>query len=123
MPAGRYYFGDPCYVFDNGWMPLLYETEFMEDYSNTKRVLRAASTAYGDGRYPGTGMFSRKSFFVDAGLLGFVPVSEMEHDIAVAQKMGTVVDMEHPFTFAVDNGVYLVDGNVIVDTSALEDEW
>ena len=116
MPAGQYYFGDPCYVINEGWSKLLEDTDFMEDFSTTERVLRAFPTAYGDGTYSGRVIFSGNRFPVDAGLLGFVPVDEMEVSTQDAKRMGALVTMPEPFVFEAEGGVYRVNGIVVVDT-------
>ena len=116
MPAGQYYFGDPCYVINEGWLPLLNDTDYLEDFSTTERVLRAGSTAHGDGLYGGMGILRNNMFAVDSGSLGFVPVDEMEVSTLDAERMGTLVSMQEPFTFGVERGVYYVNGNVVVYT-------
>ena len=59
--AGKYYIGDPCYVFgteENGsksWSDILEDTDFFEKDTLTigKKVfdILGGSTAYGDGAY------------------------------------------------------------------------
>jgi len=121
MPAGTYYFGDPCYVIRETWTDVLEDTDFMEDFTNTQLVLRAGSTAHGDGTYMGNDRFSGHQFGVDAGLLGFVPVNEMTVSPEYAADYGSIIEMNEPFRFETDNGVYSVNGTVIVDTSSYED--
>lgn len=122
MPAGTYYFGDPCYALRDCWDEAIEDTNFMEDFSNTKFRFRAGDTAYGDGTYLGSGMFAGKEFGVDAGLLGFVPIDEMTSTIDEVKGSGVIVEMPEPFVFEVDDGVFVVNDRVVVHTALYDDE-
>ena len=117
LPAGQYYFGDPCYTIKESWMDFLKATDFCEDFSNYDKPILAFSTAYGDGLYRGEyGIFSG-NYGVDAGLLGFVHVSMLEVPLEDAKHSGIVVDMEAPFEFYAEHGKFYVDGKLIVNTA------
>ena len=87
LPAGRYYLGDPCYVFDNhnSWMILLESSNYLEDFVelNMRHGLRgegwvaASNTQWGDGEYAAT--FHGARLGVDAGLIGVVHESVVKH--------------------------------------------
>lgn len=76
-PAGSYYIGDLCYVLSDeiydtvfrdvgGYDPGLYQKKNSTDF------FLVDGTAYGDGLYKSTDL---KSFAVDAGIIGIVPMS------------------------------------------------
>ena len=117
FPAGTYYFGDPCYVINDNWMNLLESTDFLEDYSSTEWKTRAASTAYGDGTYHGMGMMSQTSFPVDAGVIGVVPLNEMEVPADKVPSYGKMFTMNTPFTFEAKEGCFYINGDLVLDTS------
>ena len=74
VPAGKYYVGDPCYAFNEGWIPLLESCDYFDRPAAANGVV-AFSTAYGDGVYhDGDG----RRYMVDAGLIGIVPVDVAE---------------------------------------------
>jgi hypothetical protein len=98
MPAGAYYLGDPCYVFDNNergtdeWTRLLENSDYFDagesegspvgyvdvpadpsDPANSATVslpVLAFGTAYGDGGYEDR---DGNHYSVDAGMIGLVP--------------------------------------------------
>jgi hypothetical protein len=79
MKGGKYYVGDPCYIFDEHWVEILDQTNFLEDGHHTifgERIF-AGGTAYGDGSY--SDQYGRH-YWVDAGLLAVVPVSLLKID-------------------------------------------
>lgn len=87
LPAGRYYLGDPCYVFNNhnSWMLLLEASNYLEEFIelNMRQGLRgegwvaASNTQWGDGEYAAT--FHGARLGVDAGLIGVVHESIVKH--------------------------------------------
>jgi hypothetical protein len=96
LPAGRYYVGDPCYLFGgrkrdkdhlfkgDDWSDICESTDSFdssEDGIFTWRGIHffASSTAFGDGTYTGTDSAKRGqylSYSVDAGLIGCWPLPE-----------------------------------------------
>jgi len=79
LPAGEYWVGDPCYAFEDHelWLALIdsaYEREpnprILEADARGAEFI-ASGTYFGDGTYPGS---DGKSYPVDAGLIGIVPV-------------------------------------------------
>ena len=122
MPAGQYYFGDPCYVIRSSWMDLLEATDFFNDFSNTKWVTRAGSTAYGDGEYHGMEMMANTAFSVDAGVIGIVPLDEMEVQPNDIDTLGTMFTMVKPFTFEAIDGKFFINNQLVLDTGYFEEE-
>ena len=122
MPAGEYYFGDPCYVIRASWMELLESTNFLEDFSNTKWNTRAGSTAYGDGSYTGMELMANIEFAVDAGVIGLVPSNEMEVPANTVDTLGTTFVMDHPFQFEAIDGRFYINDVLVLDTNTWDDE-
>lgn len=85
MPAGRYYIGDPCYVFKDGWSKILGKTNYLNGPypDDIKDKIWAHGTMYGDGGY-----FDQYGFEygVDAGLIGVV------HESLVEGRQGKMVN-------------------------------
>jgi hypothetical protein len=111
LPAGQYYFGDPCFVSD-----------FCENFYVQPKPILAFSTYTSNnglgssGIFQGEGIFSNNKFIVDSGVLGFVHVSTLEVSLEEAQSFGVIVNMEKVFEFYAENGKFYVNGELIVDT-------
>jgi hypothetical protein len=131
FPAGKYWIGDPCYVMDNQWEELGAATAwFGSDTYNPNCVnfdgifvgangnkCFADGTAFGDGEY---GDNYGHRYGVDAGLIGLVPVSEVE-DMNSANRLGHFYVFEQPFTVSARNGIFNL-GHVIIDTLGEDDD-
>jgi len=125
MPAGKYWIGDPCYIFphhgpmENKWEELLAEVGFFEEsygeLDDGKIKVWAASTAYGDGRYIGS---NGKAFPVDAGLIGIAPQETVEYlgrtdnDL---DYLGLFIEFEEPFVVKSRDGNFTF-GHIDIDT-------
>lgn len=125
MPAGKYWIGDPCYVFpnkgpmENKWDEILAEVNFFEvsygELDDGKIKVWAASTAYGDGRYIGS---NGKAFPVDAGLIGIVPketvdyLGRTDNDL---DYLGLFIEFTEPFVVRSNNGLFHF-GHIEIDT-------
>lgn len=132
MPAGKYWIGDPCYVFPhdgpmgNKWGELLDEVDFFETLSygeldGGKIKVWAASTAYGDGRYIGS---NGKAFPVDAGLIGIVPQETIDYLNRVDNDLdylGLFIEFTEPFIVRSRSGIFDF-GHIRIDTSDYADE-
>jgi len=85
VPAGSYVLGDPCYaVPDEKWDELLESCNYFQspigyicfdDFRVNKTFILGFPTRWGDGEYHGN---NGKSYPVDAGLIGLVPVDIVE---------------------------------------------
>jgi len=125
MPAGKWWIGDPCYVFPhkgpmaNKWDELLAEVDFFDnsygELDNGKIKVWAASTAYGDGRYVGS---NGKAFPVDAGLIGIVPqetvdyLGKTDNDL---DYLGLFIEFNESFIVESNNGLFHF-GHIEIDT-------
>ena len=127
MPAGKYWIGDPCYVFphkgpmENKWDELLDKVDFFDTLSygeldDGKIKVWAASTAYGDGRYFGS---NGTTFPVDAGLIGIVPLETVQYldkKDCDLDYCGQFIEFKESFVVMSKNG-YFTFGNIDIDTS------
>lgn len=125
MPAGKYWIGDPCYVFPNDglmsdkWEELLAKVNFFEitygELDGGKIKVWAASTAYGDGRYVGS---NGKAFPVDAGLIGIVPQETVDYLGRTDNDLdhcGLFIEFTEPFVVMSRNGNFTF-GHINIDT-------
>ena len=102
MPAGTYYVGDPCYVFDKEWDDVLASTgclglelENERHFEYKGRPIGACSTAHGDGTYNDQKM---RSYPVDAGIIGAVSIDLIkEEKMLDAKRLGHIVEFKEPF--------------------------
>ena len=113
LPAGRYYVGDPCYVFDEKWDYILRNTNFFDGYPRgelTEKIW-GHSTKYGDGCYHGD---NGRNYAVDAGLIGVVHESLMEHS---PDDGGEIVTFDKPFDcrWEEENGTIII-GHIRIET-------
>lgn len=132
LPAGKWWIGDPCYVFPhdgpmgNKWDELLDEVDFFEtlsygDLDDGKIKVWAASTAYGDGRYVGS---NGKAFPVDAGLIGIAPMETVEYLNRTDNDLeycGAFVEFKESFVVESRNGNFFF-GHIGIDTSDYYDD-
>lgn len=130
LKKGKYYIGDPCYVFDKSWERVLQETSYFEDPADDDSLFTifgkkmvCGGTAYGDGEYLDN--FGRK-YAVDAGLIACMPVSLLKIDNKITVKQAEkdellhIVFMEHDFECSVSNGIFQF-GNIIINTEDQDD--
>jgi hypothetical protein len=77
-PAGTYYIGDLCYALDDKVYDSIfgnvggYDDGVYKCKTDPSVFFMVAGTAYGDGEYRGN---DDRSFFVDAGIIGILPLS------------------------------------------------
>ena len=154
MPAGRYIMGDPCYCFSHdteSWRNLCNQAHAGEEWENygsarklehIERVKKMGSkepveyvhhilwvsTKWGDGGYDD--QFGH-TYFVDAGLLGLVPVDCVEDGCSYLQwkekdgennSCGRVVEFSEPFECYYEDGKVVIGPYVIDTDPAPEDE-
>lgn len=126
MSAGKYWIGDPCYIFPHTgpmkdkWDEILQKSDYFSKYygelDNGKIKVWAAPTAFGDGSYfSNTG----KEFPVDAGMIGIVPYETVEYfnrndnDLSL---LGLFIEFEEPFIVGLRGGCFTF-GNIEIDTA------
>lgn len=112
LPPGRYYVGDPCYVFNKDWSAFLDSLYEGNGYSLWNLGLSVVfGTQYGDGvYYDQYGI----SYPVAAGLIGAVH----ENSIETLDKyhLTKLTDFSEPFVCVRDEGV-LTFGHITIDTA------
>lgn len=125
VPAGTYYFGDPCYaVPDQFWMDLLNSCDFFSDTlvgTVNGFTVYSAGTMYGDGLYRDS---LGREFPVDAGMIGLTPVALAELDTE-AFKDGKLevfgshlITLTEPTVFLSDGKGNITLGDVVIPTGA-----
>lgn len=124
--AGKYYIGDPCYIFDQSWNQVLDETDFFnkEPQELFGDQICCGSTAYGDGEYKDN---LGNSYYVDAGLIGILPVSLLLIDLKyteeqVIQEEGMHIhEFKEDFEVEIDHGIFHF-GSIVINTRDEENE-
>lgn len=121
LPAGTYYIGDPCYVFNRDqWDALGDQTGWFEETPvaaiHEYRMV-AFGTAYGDGAYQDN---LGREYPVDSGLIGIVPIEVVDPTKFRDNPFGHVVRFDEPFTCEAIGG-QLRFGDVVIETDP-EDE-
>lgn len=124
VPAGTYVLGDPCYTVPNDqWDDLLdandmFETPLVEFDGH---VIVGFSTAYGDGTYPDN---FGNDYYVDAGLIGLVPL-DFDGGNYPAKEGMSVVTFTEPTKVWTDGEGRMKFGEYEIDTSDdyLYEEW
>ena len=114
IPAGTYYVGDPCYVFNNSgkadsWMKIIEISDCFDiphiEFKDKPVIAFGTSdeshfVKFGDGVYNG--------FCVDSGLIGIVDISLIEEGSAFFNESFDrdkhTVTFDKPFDFEWDNG-------------------
>ena len=117
MPAGRYYIGDPCYMWPHSKHEGLPDwSDFCDMFFNGDLLkvntpigefeLWANTTAYGDGDYPLLLQHHlRANIPVDAGMIGVIPAALFEHMVSISSlekgydvgSMYHMIDMKEDF--------------------------
>ena len=130
LPSGKYWIGDPAYVFPNDgpmsnkWDELLEKSNFLEgempvELDDGKIKVWAAGTAYGDGRYPSSIGFD---FPVDSGTLGIIPIEIVAYlnrtDVDLNQ-LGYILNFKTPFRISVEDGAFTF-GHITINTCSAD---
>ena len=119
VKAGRYFVGDPCYLFHNPdvWMDLLESCSFFDNPEGVVKGQKvyASPTQNGDGIY---GADLGLQFPVDSGLIGIVPEAPALECLEGTEPYGVVlVEFEKPFLFkTLDNTGVISIGHIRVYT-------
>lgn len=112
LKKGKYYVGDPCYIFGESWSEVLDDTYYFNNDEIVKvfgKDCIAGRTAYGDGTY--TDNFGRE-YNVDAGLIGVLPVSLISKDKRYTLKQIEkhkgihIIEFKEDFEVSISGGVF-----------------
>jgi len=113
---GKYYIGDPCYAVEkqDDWAKLLEKTNF---FRNEKQKYKgypifAGATTYGDGVYEDN---EGRTYFVDAGLIGIMPIECIDKKCCNVENLGNIIDFEDDFNVSIEDGVFKF-GNILINT-------
>lgn len=122
LKKGKYYIGDPCYIFGDSWIDVLEKTNYFDNGEILKlygKKCAAGNTAYGDGTYRDN--YGRE-YGVDAGLIGIMPVSllsiDKEYTISkINKEKGMhIVEFKEDFEVSINKGIFTF-GDIIIDTA------
>lgn len=132
LPAGKYWIGDPCYIFPqegpmaNKWDELLAEVDFFDnsygELDDGKIKVWAASTAYGDGCYIGS---NGKAFPVDAGLIGIAPQETVDYLNSADNNLdylGLFIEFNKSFIVESKDGLFHF-GHIEINTCDEDDDF
>jgi len=119
LKAGKYYIGDPCYLFGESWSEvcdILFSDVSPQLFKCDTMLM--GGTAYGDGAYLGS---NGNLHWVDSGTIGILPISLINIDnketiegIEKSEGMH-IVEFEKDFDASIENGVF-VFGDIVIDT-------
>ena len=115
MPAGDYYVGDPCYVFNKStWTNYTaVGAGVVQTFNGHKCV--SFYTKYGDGLYQDNEGFA---YEVDSGTIGMIPVKCMDVSKKEAKKHGRIVRFPVQVLIRISKKEDIIDfgGVVRIDT-------
>jgi len=121
LKRGKYYIGDPCYIFDKSWDKILDDTDHFNDGKIVTlfgKECIAGSTAHGDGVYLDN---YNREYAVDAGLVGAIPVCLIFVDKCYTlkeinkNKEMHIINFKEDFEVSIEDGVFYF-GHIIIDT-------
>jgi hypothetical protein len=122
LKKGKYYIGDPCYIFGDSWVEVLNQTDYFNDGEIVKAFGKdciAGGTSYGDGIYKDN---HKRKYWVDAGLMGCLPISLINKDKKYTKKNIEesegmhIIDFKEDFEVSISSGIFKF-GNIIIKTN------
>ena len=119
LPPGRYYIGDPMYVFSDELGDKLVDAiDFDRDkiIEFNGFVLWVHTTSWGDGLYTDQ---NGAEFAVDSGLLGAIPIDLLDDPSGLDS--GTIVDAPNGLHVEYEAGTFWL-GNTIIKTEDDEED-
>lgn len=121
LPPGKYYIGDPCYVFQNDtWDQLIQEhgdhLQHGEIVEFRDAQLWAHCTAHGDGAYMDQ---MNTEYSVDSSMIGVVPLGLI--DDPSGEDDAVVMDFPKGLTVEYSNGTFFI-GPICIRTDYLADD-
>jgi hypothetical protein len=119
LPPGKYYIGDPCYVFnDDTWQRLLDGAPFegaIVEFDG--RQLWGQSTAHGDGVYLDQ---DGNEFGVDSGVLAAIPIELVDNP--AGEEEGVIIDAPNGLVVEHDAGTFWL-GEHCITTDDVQDSF
>lgn len=119
LPPGRYYIGDPCYVFsDKTWDELISKCDVQdgEIMSFGGADFWSHSTAWGNGMYKDG---NSVEYGVDSGLLGAVPIGLIDNP--AGETDGLVIDAPDGLHVEYDSGTFWF-GAIVIKTDDYDED-
>lgn len=115
LNPGKYYIGDPCYLFDKSWLSILKETNhFKKSKLIDTTDFFIHNTQWGDGGYQGSDNFI---YCVSSGLLGILPfhLINIDNKLDLKDTFFRIITFEKKFECSYNKGVFLFD-NIKIKT-------
>lgn len=114
MPAGIYYIGDPCYVFDKATWKAYCDVGPGIVHTFLDHKCLSFYTKHGDGKYYDNEGFE---YFVDSGTLGMIPIDIISCDKKKAKNHGRVVRIPVQILVRVSKNESVFGfGGIVIDT-------
>lgn len=117
LKKGKYYIGDPCYVFNKSWIKVLKETDFFENTILFGYDIIGGGTSHGDGTYYDNFL---NEYYVDAGLIACLPVELLKIDNVINENdepEGYIIyEFEKDFKCEIYNGDFFF-GKFFISTN------
>lgn len=115
FPAGEYYIGDPCYVFEESWMRILDIADYFRkletsEYKDFEFI--GGSTFVGDGVY---GDNYGHTYTVDSGSIALLPIGMLAIDKKGGEALGFIKKFEKDFLVLIENGIFKF-GDIRINT-------
>lgn len=106
LPAGDYYFGDPCYILTDAAYKECLDMNGMDGCHMDKcgRMYVTYNTLWGDGSYYGL----HGEYGVDSGCLALIPMSMANPDVVHNRLVSKHMGFSEPVTFTADKGVFRI---------------
>lgn len=121
---GKYYIGDPCYVFEKSWSDVLHKTDYFRENKLFGKTICGGGTVHGDGIYQDG---EARDYGVDAGLIAILPISLLKIDNKETVESVNKSDLMHIIHFKEDfeawceNGKFQF-GHIEIDTDPEDEE-
>lgn len=111
LPPGKYYVGDPCYVFSESWQRLLDSVDYfvkgeIVEFDGYK--LYAANVPSGNGLYQDQ---NDNEFASDSALIGAIPIELIENP--AGEDDGTIIDAPNGLSVYEEGGTFYIGGIII----------
>lgn len=127
LPAGQYYIGDLCYVFENDTWDAICDIIFPNEDGlpldgefalPDGRRFAIYSTAHGDGSYQDQ---ERNDYWVDSGSIGCVKLEDVDKLEERIKQGSNIVSFNKPFRTYSKDGMIMI-GYIGIDTDPKWDD-
>ena len=123
LPAGRYWIGDPSFLFQGKrgrkkWQTIINKTNFFltPHYHDEVLEMWASDTGIGEGLFYSS---NDDPVIIESGILGIIPVKYVINPLYIKtdlHKRGFIVQFDFEFEMAINDGIFKF-GNVLIDST------